>query len=122
MDKWQAQDTFWNSFDIPAFDQNTVPPAAEMPYITYEAVSGSYDSPRTVTASVWYRSKSWREVSKKADEIAQGIKSMPPSMKIDGGRLAVRIPTTGFAQRMSDTDEDVRRIVLSVEMSFLTEV
>lgn len=123
MDKWQAQDAFWGSFGIPAYDQNTVPDSAELPYITYQAVGAGFESPQTVTASLWYRSRSWRDVSNKADEIAEAIRKMPPSIKIDGGRFKIRIPElTAFAQRMSDQDADVRRIVLSVEMEFLTEV
>jgi len=123
MDKWQAQDAFWSSFGIPAYDQGTVPQTAEMPYITYEAVSAGLNAPQTVLASIWYRSRSWREVSNKADEIALTIKNMPPSTRIEGGRFKVRAPlSTAFAQRMSDPDEDVRRIVINVEMEFITEV
>lgn len=123
MDKWQAQDSFWNSFDIPAYDSNTVPENAQLPYITYEAFSAPLGVTKMVTASIWYRSRSWRDVSRKADEIAIYIKNMPPSMQIEGGRLKIRLPRDiPFAQRMSDPDTDIRRIVINVEMEFLTEV
>lgn len=123
MDKWRAQDAFWNSFGLPAYDMNTVPQTAELPYITYEAVGASFEVTQMVTASIWYRSRSWAGVSQKAEEIAETIKSMPPSVQIDHGRYKVRLPDSmAYAQRMSDPDPDIRRIVINVEMEFLTEV
>lgn len=122
MDKWQAQDAFWGSFGIPAYDQNTVPESAEMPYITYEAVGANLGAPQTVTASLWYRSRAWSQISQKTEEIARQIYNMPPSVEIDGGRFKVRLPSdTAFGQRMDDPyDSDIRRMVLNVEMEFLT--
>lgn len=122
MDKWQAQDQFWNSFGIPAYDQTTVSDDAEMPYITYNAVSSSLDAPVQVTASVWYYGKSWAAISKKVDEMAEQISSIPePSIPINGGRLKIRLPKDmAFAQRMGEEDAFIRRMVINVEMEFLT--
>lgn len=122
MNKWQAQDQFWNSFGLPAYDENTVVYGLEMPYLTYEAVSSNLGTVNTVTASLWYRSKSWKDIDAKADEIARSISEMPPAIKIDDGWCKVRMPENlAFAQRLSeDADEDVRRIVINVEIEFLT--
>lgn len=121
MDKWQAQDAFWGSFGLPAYDSNTVPFDATMPYITYEAVSSRLGAVSMITASIWYRSKSWRDISTKAGEIETLIYNMAPSVAINNGRYKVRLPESmSFAQRMSDPDPDVRRIVLNVELEFLT--
>lgn len=122
MNKWQAQDDFWNSFGIPAYDESTVIYGLQMPYLTYEAVSSSLGNVNTVTASLWYRSKSWKDIDAKADEIARSIFEMPPAVKLDDGWYKIRIPENlAFAQRLSeDADEDVRRIVINVEIEFLT--
>lgn len=121
--KWQAQQTFWSSFGIPAYDENTVPDGATMPYITYEAVSGNLGAQTTISASLWYRSNSWAEISQKADQIAQQIAlAEKPAIKIDNGFMKVRLPNgMPFAQRMDEpSDRQVRRIVLTVEIEFLT--
>lgn len=121
--KWQAQQTFWSSFGIPAYDENTVPDGATMPYITYEAVSGNLGAQTTISASLWYRSNSWAEISQKADQIAQQIAlAEKPAIKIDNGFMKVRLPDgMPFAQRMDEpNDKQVRRIVLTVEIEFLT--
>lgn len=117
MDKWQAIDTFWNSFNIPAYDQNSVPDNAVMPYITYEAVADRIGRPIPMTASLWYRSSSWVEISHKADEISDAliqVKTIP----LDVGFLYL---TRGnpFAQRMADEDDTVRRIYIVLMAEFL---
>lgn len=122
-DKWQAQQTFWSSFGIPAYDENTVPAGATMPYLTYEAVGGNFEQLATVSASLWYRSNSWQAISQKADEIAQAIATaQAPAIKISNGYMKVRLPdSTPFAQRMDDpSDRQIRRILMTVEVEFLT--
>jgi hypothetical protein len=121
--KWQAQQTFWSSFGIPAYDENTVPDGATMPYITYEAVSGNLGAQTTISASLWYRSNSWAEISQKAEEIARKIYEDPrPALQIDEGYIMVRLPNgTMHSNRMDEpNDKQVRRIRFVVEVEFLT--
>ena len=116
-DKWNALNTFWNGFSLPAYEASTVPDDAVMPYITYEASIGSLDERQAHTASIWYRSTSWSAVSQKASEIEQAIGG-GAGVRYDDGRLWVTKGYT-FAQRMSDPDDSaVRRIVLQVNIEF----
>lgn len=120
MDKAQAIQTFWSGFGLTAYDESNVPDDAQMPYITYGVGIDSIDAPVYLSASLWYRSTSWAEISQKAEEIEAAIRDADPiTMKIDGGRLYL---TRGnpFAQRMSDEDDMVRRIYLNVTAEFLT--
>lgn len=121
MDKWQAQQKLWESFDIPAYDEMTVPDDAIMPYITYEAVAGNMDAATQVAINLWYRSNSWVDISRKAQQIATAIDNMPSSIKIDGGRMKVRLPNSAWGDRMEEpNDSGVRRIRIAVEIEFLT--
>lgn len=120
MDKSQALNEFWSSFGIPAYDTNTVPDDAVMPYITYETGLDSIDNQIPLTASIWYRQLSWEDISKKAEQIAKYLQDINPiSKKIEGGRMYI---SRGFpfAQRMSDDDDMVRRIVLNITVEFFT--
>lgn len=121
MDKAQGIHQFWSSFSLPAYDENTVPDNAVMPYITYSMATGSLDDLIPLAASLWYRSTSWAAITEKADEIEQAIVEMnPPAIKIDGGRIYLS-KGTPFAQRMSEPgDSAVRRIYLNVNAEFLT--
>jgi len=121
MDKMQALHNFWSSFELPAYDENTVPPDAEYPRITYEAASDSLDTVVILSASLWYWSLSWEDITLKADEIAEYIENIyPPAIKIDTGRMFIKRGTP-FAQRMSDSDGNLRRILLTINVEFFTE-
>lgn len=120
MDKTQALHEFWNSFDIPAYDQNTIPADAKLPYITYEAATDSIDCPLALTASIWYRTTSWADIEQKSEQIAKHLYEMNPiSVAIDGGRMYIA-KGTPFAQRMSDADDMIRRIILNVTVEYFT--
>ena len=119
MNKSQALQTFWGRFGLPAYDQNTVPQSARMPYITYSVSENDYSYPVALTASIWYRSQSWEEPELKSYEIAKALSSVY-TFPIDGGRLWL-YKGSPFAQRLADnTDDTVRRIVVNVTAEFLT--
>lgn len=119
--KEHAIHQFWSSFGLTAYDENTVDDDAVMPYITYSVSTGSIDDFILLTASLWYRSESWTEITRKAREIENYLTTMsPPAIKIDGGR-AYFTKGTPFSQRMAELGDDfVRRIYLQVNAEFLT--
>lgn len=121
MDKEQAIHQFWSSFGIPAYDENTVPDSAVMPYITYSVSTGSLDDFMSLYASLWYRDTSWEDIVKKKEQIAryvgeEGFVCIP----VDGGYLYIS-PGRPFSQRMSDpSDNMVRRMYINLDAEFLT--
>lgn len=120
MDKSQAIQKFWEGFDLPAYDETTVPDDAKLPRITYNVKTDSLDGVVSMNASLWYRSKSWKEISQKAEEISEYISNMmPPSIPIDNGRVYIS-KGSPFAQRMTDPDDSIRRIYLNIQVEFLT--
>lgn len=121
MDKAQAIHKFWSGFGLPAYDENTVNPDAETPYITYEVKTDSLGNVVQMTASLWYHSDSWAEIQKKAEEIGEYIVKMyPASIELDNGRLYIA-KGRPFAQRMGDpSDKRIRRIILTIQAEFLT--
>ncbi len=127
-DKWTAIQSLWSSFGLPAYDENTVPDEVwdeaqqkmipiEPPYITYAASVADFDTMVYLTASIWYRSSSWAEVSQKAEEISNLIGG-GMGVPYDGGRLWV-VKASPFAQRLADeSDGQIRRIVLQTTGEF----
>lgn len=119
MDKHQALYSFWSSFGLPVYDQNTVPEDAALPYITYEDATDSLNAPIPLDASLWYRSSSWAEISQKEDVISRVVESHP-TIPVDIGYLFI---TKGspFARRMRDPDDDmIRRVSLLIVVEYLT--
>ena len=119
--KWTAINSFWNSFSMPAYDENTVPDDAVMPYITYEAATGGMDFKTPLNANIYYRTTSWQAISDKAEEIQRYI-SGGVGIPYDGGRLWIT-ERTPFAQRMAESMDSseamsVRRILIQIEAEF----
>ena len=119
MDKVQALNKFWNSFAIPAYDENSVPDKHAMPYITYNVVTDSIGNIVNLYGNLWYNSTSWREVSLKAEEIAQKIGYGYKLAKLDKGYLYIT-KSSPFSQRMQETDDTVKRIYINIQVEYLT--
>lgn len=120
MDKAQAIDAFWNSFGLPAYDENTVPQNATLPRITYNVATGSLEDVISLTGSLWYRSSSWQDISLKAKEIEKrlGIHG-GEVIDLDDGKLWL-VKGNPFSQRMPDPDNSIRRIYINIQAEFLT--
>ena len=69
MDKVQALHSFWNSFGLMAIDESSAyDERMDIPdnYITYEVQTSNLGDPVALSASLWYRSTSWADISQKA--------------------------------------------------------
>lgn len=119
----QAFYSFWASFGIPAYEENSVPTgddAPAFPYITYQFAMDGYDAQTVLTASVWYRSSSPRQVEEKTAEIAAALQNKKRRLLLlDKGAMLLR-PGLPFAQLMGDESDDlIKRMVLNVEVLFV---
>ena len=118
MNKSQAIQRFWSSFGLPAYDQYTVPQNAQMPYITYSVDETQFGYPVSLTGNLWYRSQSWEDIELKSYEISKAISSGKVFPIADGYMWIYK--GTPFAQRMTDSDDTVRRIFMNITAEFLT--
>ena len=53
MDAEQAIHSFWSSFGLTAYDENSVPDTAELPYITYSLSYDTFDHQVSMVANLW---------------------------------------------------------------------
>lgn len=120
MTKEAALHQFFNSF-LPAYEENTVPDWAEMPYITYNVVTGNILSGEIpFSCSVWYRDNSWTEINKKTREITDRIGLGGVKLKCDSGVIWIKTGTPD-AQSMGDANDDtIRRKYINLTAEFLT--
>lgn len=119
MNSSQAWNAFWQRFGLKFYDENTVPEGASLPYGTYNESISYFDEPVMMSASLWYKSKSWADITQKAMEIAAYIGLGGIKVPFDGGQLWIKRGTP-FAQRMSDDNEQIRRIYINVEVEYLS--
>lgn len=119
MNKVQAITTFWNRFLI-AYEENTVPNDAKMPYITYQVVTDGFNKQVSMAASLWYRGTSWVDINAKTFEIEKAIGKGGIILKCDDGVIWIKLGSP-FAQNMKEPSDDlVRRKYLNIEAEFLT--
>ena len=125
MDSWQALQAFWAGFEVPAYDEQTIfaeDDSPAYPHITYESFSGTWEARRTMSANLWNRSTSWKWLKEKAEEIKNTIGN-GITINVDDGIIWFCIPQyTPFAQVIASGSEDdlIKRILLNIEVEFLT--
>lgn len=122
MDKYQVLQTFWSSFGVDAYDENTVPTGEfrpEFPYITYQAATSDFDHPIMLGASLWYYGTTWSQITTKLSEINAYIGRGGVTLLCDNGAVWIKRGSP-FAQRMNDPDDMIRRIYINIEVEFIT--
>lgn len=120
MDRFEAIHSFWSSFSVPTYEENSVPDQDKVifPYITYEAIISSFDTDYQATASVWSRSFSWLAADTLANEIFDHLKDGGVTVPYDGGMIWITADTP-FAQKMGDPEDDrIKRNRLAIVYHF----
>lgn len=118
MDAEQAIHAFWSSFGLTAYDENSVPETATMPYITYALSYDSFNSAVSLSASVWYRSTSWAAPTAKAHDIDERLRNGGVNLLTDNGAVWIS-KGTPFYQRLGDVEKDVKRIYFNITAEFI---
>lgn len=118
MDREQAFNQFWNSFDVPAYDVNTVPDDAPYPRITYNLAVNEFGVPTSLNASIWAKSTGWNSITTIANKIDSRLSQGGQTVSYDNGILWIK-KGNPFLQRMSDPDDTIRRIVVIFEIEYL---
>lgn len=123
MTKEQALHSFWSSFGLTAYEENSVPSGEnkpDLPYITYSVSTDSFGNDVALSANLWYRGTSWSAVNEKTAEISAAISSGGKLLNCDGGCIWVKRGTP-FAQNMSDPMDDlIKRKYINITVEFIT--
>lgn len=113
-----ALNTFWNGFDIPAFEVSTIPDNVEMPYITYEGAIDDFGYEIATNVNLYYRGKSWKAITEKLDSIESKISKGVYVNFSDNKAILIR-KANPFAQRVTEDDEEVRRYIINLSYEFI---
>lgn len=115
----QAVHSFWASFDIPAYDETSVPDQLAFPYITHEGAVDTFGYEIAQTASIFSRSTSWAEAVSLRRQIEGKLPKGGKILPYDGGAVLMRRGDP-WAQRLADTNDDwVRRIALNYTIEYI---
>lgn len=113
---------FLASFELPAYDENSVydlEGAPPFPYITFQSVTDSFGNTVTINVSLWYRAGSWADCNAKTEAISQAIGYGGKMIPYDGGSIWMKRGTP-FAQNMGDpSDDQIKRKLLTLNLEYL---
>lgn len=137
MTKEAALISFWSSFAIPAYEENTVPTdpekrigffaekkalgeiESEFPYLTYQMATDDFNHPVPLVASLWYRSYDWEDINAKGREIVDFVGS-GKAYKIDGGVLYIKMGHPKAVNGGDPADDAIRRKILNITAEYMT--
>lgn len=120
MDKEKALFRFWGSFGVDAYDENDVPANATYPYITFNVSEDALGNVVSLHADLWDKNTSWVRVTNLKDTIAQAIGGdNSVTLPLEHGGYIYLCGGTPFAQRVDDTQTDIKRIYISAQAEFL---
>lgn len=106
--------TFFSGFGIPAYEENSVPDDAALPYITYSVSVPEWDETASISASVWNMGTSAREAMTKAEEIIQKIRHSPSVPVPDGSGVLWLFLENPPAQEVPTESDNVKVIALNI--------
>ena len=121
MTKEQAIHNFWNSFGVPAYDENTVPDDAVLPYITYEVAVDDFGHTVISATNIWDKSTSWNGVTSILELVTNELGLGGTTRRYDGGLMWI-MRGTPFARRVPDDNQNIRHISINIETEFISEV
>lgn len=110
---------FFSGFDIPAYEENSVPDNAALPYITYQITVPDWRESASITACVWYSGTSFKEIFDKTDEISKYV-GEGRRIPVEGGSLQI-FKDTPFSQVVSTSKDNVKCVYLIFQIHALCD-
>ena len=122
--KFQALQSFFSGFGIPAIEENIFYSAAvvpEFPYITYNIQTSDFlGSTVTLNPSIWYKSYSWQEPEQKSDEIAKAIGRGGIQVPCEDGLIWIKKGNPFSIPMGDESDKFIKRMYLNIIVEFFT--
>lgn len=99
--------TFFNSFGIPGYLEDNIPPAASLPYLTYKpTIPGGWNGTASFHARLWYPSKGGRApILQTEDTISAAIPRGGLKIECEGGAILLDKDDKDWAQPLNNTPE-----------------
>ena len=86
--------TFFNSFGIPGYLEDNIPPAASLPYLTYKpTIPGGWNETASFHARLWYPSTGGRAPILQTEDTISAALANGLTIKCEGGAILLRKDT-----------------------------
>lgn len=124
MKKWEALYSFFSSFGIPAYEENSIPTGSDRPsypYIVYEMQQGGFDAEFDIALSFTIIDKydSFVPSYELTDTIARTIGD-GKIIEIDDGYIKIAQTSTWAKTQRDPEDNTIRRLYSVVWVTYYT--
>lgn len=124
MKKWEAINTFFKGFNLPAYEENSVPTGRDKPtypYIAYEMQQGGYedDSDVFLAFSIIDKADSFKDTYRISNQIAEAIGDSK-TYQLDNGYVRIQRATPWAQNQRDANDETVKRLYHIIEVTYYT--
>lgn len=111
----------WFSQFLPAYPTSNVPDDAVFPWLTYELITGAFDSGEiSMTVNLWFHTESEAVPNKKAQEIADAIGMGGAIIPCDGGYIWLKRGSPWCQNIADESEPTIKRRYLNVTAEYLT--
>jgi len=101
---------FFSQFGIPVFIDGYAKNSDQMPYITFNFSSPEFFDEMLMSARIWSRSSSFREVLNISDRIRNSISNLGAILKLDNDKGAVILYRESPFFQYQNSDEQIIKI------------
>lgn len=121
MTKDKALQAWFEQF-LTAYPTSNVPGDVTFPYLTYELITGAFDSGEIgLTVNLWYYTESEAVPNAKAQEIADMIGYGGTVISCDGGYIWLKRGSP-WCQNIAEEDEpNIKRRYINITAEYLTK-
>lgn len=121
MNKMQALNKFWTeATGLTAYEENSIPDDAQLPYCTYQTLIDSLDAPVFPMGHVWMRTDSWKPldtIQMRVERYIEGGRILP----MDEGKLFV-CKGRPFSQRETDeSNNSIKGYLINIQIEYLSK-
>ena len=111
----------WFSQFLPSYPTSNVPEDATFPWLTYELITGSWESGEiALTVNLWYYTESEATPNAKAQEIADAIGMGGVFVSCDEGAIWLKRGNPWCQAIKDDSEPNVKRRYLNITAEFIT--
>lgn len=112
----------WFSQFLAAYPTSNVPEDAVFPWLTYELITGSWESGEiALTVNLWYYTESEAIPNTKAQEIADAIGMGGCMVPYDGGAMWIKRGSPWCQNIADESDKNIKRRYLNITVEFLSQ-
>lgn len=120
MNKYQALYEFYSGFDIPAYEENSVPENAKLPYLTYEIMTAEFDMENiAMSCQIYFKSDSLMKINALTERLYNKLDG-GCKLKCDTGYI-ILYRGRPFAQNRPSGDKTVKAKYINISADYIVK-